>query len=120
MTQETIARLRAELVAAYENATEAVEGQVVLVRLPRVFFPRGCSPAETTGLVVLDPNQSTPKLLVKAAPTLPNGIGPRNVSPEGAAGEGWFTFSFSQPWDENRHTAIQFVEGRLQRFAKTE
>ena len=120
MTQETIARVSTELISDYEDASEAREGQAVFVRLPKVFLPDGCKPAMTSALVVLDPNQPMPKLLIKASPTLPNGHAPRNVSPEGAVGEGWFTFSFNQPWDENKHTAIQFVEGRLRRFAKNE
>src|SRR5437773_153159 len=49
--------------------------------------------------------------------TLKNGRQPRNVSGESAAGEGWFTFSFAQTWDEKNHTGLQFVEGRLRRFA---
>jgi len=120
MTSDAISRVRAELLAEYDGASEATEGQVVFIRLPKVFFPDGCKPATTSALVVLDPNQSAPKLLIRAAPQLPNGVAPKSVGPEGAAGEGWFTFSFNQPWDENTHTAVQFVEGRLRRFAKAE
>ena len=92
----------------------------MLVRLPDVFFPDGCSPVSSSALVVLDPQQPTPKLLLAKTPPLPNGASRKNVNAETFAGEGWFTFSFSQPWDESAHTALQFVEGRLRRFALNE
>ncbi len=120
MTTETISRLVDELAHAYPGATCATENQLTLVKLPEVFFPKGGSFDSTTALVVLDPQQATPKLLLARTPPLPNGAGRKNVNAETFAGEGWFTFSFSQPWDEGTHTAVQFVEGRLRRFALNE
>ena len=120
MTAETISRVVDELVREYPGAASAFESQVTLVRLPEVFYPNGCSPASSAALVVLDPQQPMPKLLLKKPPALKGGRAPRNVSAESAAGEGWYTFSFSQPWNENDHTALQFVEGRLRRFGLNE
>lgn len=120
MTTETISRLVDELAHAYPGATCAKENQLTLVKLPDVFFPKGSSPGSTAALVVLDPQQPTPKLLLAKTPPLPNGAARKNVNAETFAGEAWFTFSFSQPWDESTHTAVQFVEGRLRRFALNE
>ncbi len=120
MTAETISRVVDELVREYRGAASASESHLTLVRLPEVFYPDGCNPASSAALVVLDPQQPAPKLLLKDPPALRNGRAPRNVSAESAAGEGWYTFSFSQPWNENDHTALQFVEGRLQRFGQDE
>lgn len=120
MKAETITRVVDELGQAYAGATSATEGPLTLVRLPEVFFPEGCNPGSTPALVVLDPQQPLPKLLLAKTPPLSNGASRRNVNAETFAGEGWFTFSFSQPWDENTHTAVQFVEGRLRRFALNE
>lgn len=120
MTEETIARLVAELLHEYPGSASAVDATLTLVRLNRVTFPPGCRPADSVALVVLDPQQAAPKLLLKEAPTLSNGRPAKNVSAEGAAGEGWFTFSFSQPWNENSHTGLQYVESRLRRFGLNE
>jgi hypothetical protein len=109
-----------ELAAGYDDAARTDEGQKTLIRLPRIFFPRGCNPSETSALVVLDEQQPAPQLLIKQVPTLPNGITPRSTGTVSVAGETWNTFSFNQPWDEDAHTAIQFVEGRLRRFALNE
>jgi hypothetical protein len=116
MTAVTISRLVDELAREYPGAASASEGQVTFVRLPEVSYPLGCNPASSAALVVLDPQQPAPKLLLRQAPALKDGRTPKNVSAESAAGEGWYTFSFSQPWNENDHTALQFVEGRLRRF----
>lgn len=113
-------RLVEELADGYDSATRTDEGQKIMVKLPRVFLPDGCHPGETTVLILLDERQPTPQLFIKQVPTLPNGITPRSVSAVPVAGESWNTFSFNQPWDENVHTAIQFVEGRLRRFALNE
>lgn len=120
MTPETIVAIKRELSDSYTGVQSAAEGAITLVRIPEVRFPKGCEPASTAALVVLDPAQSTPKLLLKVLPRLKNGVVPRSTGSEQVAGEGWYVFSFSQPWDENTHTGIQFVEGRLRRFALNE
>jgi hypothetical protein len=120
MTPENRLRIVEELAAAYTSATKATEGGRTFIRLPKVHFPKGCSPSETSVLVVVDDGQPAPQLYVKQIPTLANGRTPRSTSAVQLAGESWQTFSFSQPWDENTHTAVQFVEGRLRRFALSE
>jgi hypothetical protein len=117
MTQESILRIAEELTRDYQGSTTAREAQVIFVRIPKLHYPEGCVPATSAALVILDPQQATPKLLLKTPPRLKNGRQPRNVSGESAAGEGWYTFSFAQSWDEKNNTGLQFVEGRLRRFA---
>ncbi len=120
MTKENLKRLIKELAEEYTDAICLEEGGRTLVKIPSVDLPDGCSPASTTALVVLDEGQPTPQLFLKTLPTLPNGKTPRSVSAATFAGDSWHGFSFKQQWDENSHTAVQFVEGRLRRFALSE
>ena len=120
MTNENLKRLVKELAEEFKDATCVAEGGKTLVKIPSVHFPGGCTPANTTALVVLDEGQPTPQLFLKLLPTLPNGKTPRSVSTATFAGDSWHGFSFKQEWDENSHTAVQFVEGRLRRFALSE
>lgn len=120
MTTETIAEIITELAREYSDVKTAREGNVALVRLPEVWFPGGCQPAMSAALVVLDPGQPAPRLLLKTLPRLKNGATPRSTGSETVAGEGWFSFSFNQPWIEDTHTGVQFVEARLRRFALDE
>src|SRR6267378_3289086 len=120
MTPETINRCVTELRRGYPGAERADEGYVALVRLPLINFPLGCQPLSTRGIVILDPGQPKPRLLIEDRPKTPGGATPRNVNLEMAGGEAWFCFSFNVPWDENRHSALQFVESALRRFAKDE
>ncbi len=121
MKPENSARFVDEVAQAYANATSTTEANKTYLRLPKVNFPLGCSPSETAALVVLE-NGQPPQLLIKALPKLPNGKEPRSCSATTVAGDSWYTFSFTfkQPWDEDRHTAVQFIEGRLRRFALNE
>lgn len=119
MTQEIINRLAAELRAAFPDAKSARDGTQTLVRLASVFFPKGCQPASSEALVVLDP-QAAPQLYLKQIPTRPDGGVPRSTGTTTVAGEAWCTFSYNLQWDENRHSAEQFVLGRLRRFALNE
>ncbi|MBZ5694388.1 MAG: hypothetical protein LAN36_03400 [Acidobacteriia bacterium] len=96
------------------------DGGRILLKLGGVEFPRGCVPAVTEALVVLDATQPKPRLLVKHKPKTPGSVDPRNVNPEAIAGDSWFGFSYNIAWDESRHTARQFVEGAMRRFAKDE
>ena len=120
MKTENLARVIAELAVEYAGAARVDEGQKTLIKLPKVTFPNGCNPVDTSGLVMLDEHQPTPQLFIKHVPALPNGKTPRSVSAVPLAGETWYSFSFNQPWDENAHSAVQFVEGRLRRFALNE
>lgn len=120
MTAETTTGVADELTREYPGASSAVDGSLTLVKLPEVFFPDGCKPDRSAALVVLDPQQAAPRLLLKQLPMLKNGRAPRSVGSETIAGEGWHSFSFNQPWNEATHTALQFVEGRLRRFARDE
>jgi len=120
MSHETITRCVAELLEAYRGAQRADDGGRALVRLKEVGLPEGCVPATTAALVILDPGQPKPRVLVRDKPRTPAGVDPRNVSPEIVAGETWYTFSYNVAWDENKHTAVQFVESALRRFAKNE
>jgi len=117
MSPETVSLLAEELAREYPGSAMARDGQTVFVRLPEVAFPPGCNPPSASALVILDPQQPTPKLLLKSAPTLSNGRTGRNINSETVGGEGWYVFSFSQPWDEKSNTARQYVESRLRRFA---
>lgn len=120
MKSENVSRIVEELAAEYVGAARADEGQRTLIKLPKVTFPSGCDPTDTSALVVLEEQQPAPQLFVKQVPALPNGKVPRSVNPMPLAGETWYSFSFNQSWDENVHTAVQFVEGRLRRFALSE
>jgi hypothetical protein len=120
MKRETIERLIQELAAEYENVCRAADGGRTLVSLQKVHFPEGCVPETGAALIVLDEAQAAPQLFLKVLPQLPNGNAPRSISTATFAGESWNGFSFNQAWDENSHSAVQFVEGRLRRFALKE
>lgn len=120
MRTENVVRVVDELAATYAGAARVNDGQKTLIKLPAVRFPEGCNPSDTSALIVLEENQPAPQLFIKQVPTLPNGKAPRSVSAVPVAGETWYSFSFNQPWNENAHTALQFVEGRLRRFALNE
>lgn len=117
MKPENVARIIDELATEYPGASRVDEGRKTLIRVPKIIFPDGCNPTDTSAVVLLEEQQPTPQLFIKQVPTLPNGKTPRSVNPVPLAGETWHSFSFNQPWDENTHTAVQFVEGRLRRFA---
>jgi hypothetical protein len=120
MKTENRDRLLHELGEAYPNATRTVETARTLVKIPKVYFPEGCVPPHAAALVVIEDSSPSPQLYVKDQPRLPNGQAPRSTSAAQFAGEAWYSFSFSQPWEEDRHTALQLVEGRLRRFALNE
>ncbi|SRR5713101_353299 len=120
MTEDNIGRLVSELQEAYPGATVAREGRTVMVKLKQVHFPHGCLPESTEALVLLDPAQPKPRILVRHKPRTPGGMDPRNVNSESAASESWFGFSYNVPWEEGRHTAVQFVASAMRRFARDE
>jgi hypothetical protein len=117
MKPENRRRLIDELATAYPDGVSTAEGARTLVKIPRVNLPKGCAPQQTDALVVIEESQPAPQLYVRDLPKLPNGRVPRSTSAVQFGGETWCTFSFNQPWEEDRHTALQFVEGRLRRFA---
>jgi hypothetical protein len=120
MTSESIARFVSELREAHPGITFAQDANRTLLKIANVVLPTGCTPEATDALVVLDPTQPKPRLLVKNKPRTPAGVEPRNVNPECVAGESWFGFSFNIAWDDTRHTAEQFLQGAIRRFAKNE
>ena len=120
MNPETISRMVAELREAFPDTKAATDGNSIVVRLPAVSFPKGCKPGETEALVVLTSGAAQPELYVKVIPLRPDGGTPRSTGTISVGGESWCTFSFSVQWDENRHTAVQFVLARLGRFGRNE
>jgi hypothetical protein len=114
MTPETIERLTAELKNHYQGAVSAKDDALVLVRLPEVHFPPVCQPASTSALVAFDPTKPKPDFYIKVIPTV-RGTQPQHGTAV-VGGDNWCTFSYNLRWDEE-HTAVQFVEGVLRRFA---
>lgn len=114
MTQETIDRLSAELKDQYTGAVSAKDNVLMLVRLPEVHFPPGCHPESASALVVFDPAKAKPDFYLKVIPSV-RGAQPQHGTAV-VGGDTWFSFSFNLKWDEN-HTALQFIEGMLRRFA---
>jgi hypothetical protein len=114
VTQESIERLTAELKESYQGAVSAKDGTLMLVRLQEVHFPPGCQPESTEALVALDPTKAKPDFYIRVVPAT------RGTQPQyGTAvigGDNWCTYSFNLRWTED-HTALQFVEGMLRRFA---
>lgn len=114
MTQETIERLTAELRENYRGALSAKDGALTLVSLPEVHFPVACRPDSTEALVAFDPAKPKPDFYIKVVPSV------RGAQPSHGAcvvgGDNWCTFSYNLRWTED-HTAVQFVEGMLRRFA---
>ena len=121
MQTPNLTRFAEEVGEAYPNATSTTESTKTYIRIAKVTLPVGCSPHETAALVVLEPGQP-PQLFIKTLPKLANGQAPKSCSATSIAGDTWYSFSytFKQGWDENRHTAVQFIEGRIRRFALNE
>ena len=114
MTKEAIERLASELKEDYRGAVSAKDGALTLVRLPEVHLPPGCQPASTEALVALDPAKPKPDFYIKVIPSTHGAQPPHGACVVG--GDNWCTFSYNLRWTED-HTAIQFVEGMLRRFA---
>lgn len=114
MTEETIERLAAELKNSYQDAVTAKDGGTTLVRLPEVRFPPSCQPASAAALVAFDPSKPKPDFYVKVIPSV-HGVQPQHGNAL-VVGDNWCTFSYNLSWNEE-HTAVQFVEGMLRRFA---
>jgi hypothetical protein len=116
MTTERIEALVAELLQNYPGAVRAQDAGRILVKLPLVEFPTGCQPTSTEALVILTPGAPKPDLMVRVTPRLPSGAQPKTTATT-VAGETWYAYSFNLQWDADRHSAVQFVQGKLRRFA---
>ncbi len=114
MTRDNIERLTAELKENYTDTVTAKDGELILVRLPLVHFPAGCQPSWASAMAVLDIAKPKPDFYVKVVPSV-RGAPPQHGTAV-VGGDSWCTFSYNLRWDEE-HTAVQFVEGMLRRFA---
>ena len=119
MTIETISAEIGALKAAYGEVAVATDtpGQT-LIRIAKTRLPRGCTPAETAALLVLQEGQA-PKVYVTPGIKVPGGV-PRSTSDVQIAGEAWMQFSYNLAGDLSTYTLVQLVEASLQRFAKNE
>ena len=114
MTAETIELLAAELKENYSDAMSAKDGTLTLVRLPEVRFSQACQPASTEALVVFDPAKAKPDFYLRVIPSI-RGAQPQHGTAM-VGGDNWCSYSYNLQWTEE-HTAVQFVEGMLRRFA---
>jgi hypothetical protein len=112
---EELSQLR-EIYGSVATALSVTEQQVI--RIAEVPLPRGCKPAASPVLLVLQPTR--PLIYVKPGLTTPRGLIPRSTSVVSVEGEAWLQFSFNNPFDEKVHTLLQFVEASLRRFARDE
>ena len=119
LTEQLIERLVGEMRERFPDAAVAKDAARTLVRLPALALPPGCEPEVTDVLVALAPG-AAPELFIRQIPRRPGGVVPRSTGTTVIAGESWCTFSFNLQWDPNRHSAEQFVQGRLRRFALNE
>jgi hypothetical protein len=119
MTIETISAELEGLKAAYGEVAMATgaPGQI-LIRIANARLPRGCTPAETPVLLVLEDGQ-VPKVYVKPGIKVPSGA-PRSTSDVQIAGEAWMQFSYNLAGDPSTYSLVQLVGASLQRFAKDE
>lgn len=120
MNAEAISRMVEELRGAFPEVKCAQEGNRTLVRLPVLPFPNGCKPEVTEALIVFVAEAAQPEMYVKVIPQRPDGGTPRSTGTTQVGGESWCTFSFAVQWNENRHSAVQFVLARVGRFARNE
>lgn len=112
--EATIEHLVSELKENYRGAVSAKDGTLTLVRLPEVYFPRGCQPTSTEALVAFDPAKAKPDFYLKVIPLI-RGAQPQHGTAV-VGGDNWCTFSYNLRWTDD-HTGMQFVEGMLRRFA---
>lgn len=120
MTTEVFACDLEEVKEQYSSVKVATNGSLTYVRLDSVSLPKGCTPESTPVLLVIRPGQAKPEIYVKPGIKLGNGREPRSVSTVTIEGESWLQFSYQLNWDSNQHSLVQFIEGALRRFAKSE
>jgi hypothetical protein len=108
-----------QLKEVFGEVTTAVgASQQRLIRISTAPLPKGCTPAETPVLLVIQ--SPKPLIYVKSGIKLPNGRDPRSNSIVQVEGESWMQFSYNFPYDESSHTLVQFVATALNRFKKDE
>jgi hypothetical protein len=119
MTQDDLNEELKDLKEVYQDIAvgKGSAGQD-LIRIKKVALPKGCSPATTPVLLMLQNGQARPQIYVKPGIKLPGGQEPRSTTPVQVEGEGWLQFSYNFPWDENNNTLLQFIEAALRRFSK--
>lgn len=120
MTTEVLAGDLEDVKCQYQSVKVAINGPLTYVRIESVSLPQGCNPESTPVLLVLRPGQPKPEIYVKPGAKLPNGRDPRSTIVVAIEGETWLQFSYQLSWDPNQHSLVQFIEGALRRFAKTE
>jgi len=119
MTEEQFATACAQVKAAFGDISTAVGASGErYIRAAAALLPKGCSPARTAVLLVL--NGARPQVYVKPGVKLPNGRDPRSTSQVNVNGEAWLQYSYSFPYDPNVHTLTQFVGAALARFKLAE
>ena len=118
MTTDTVTPVD-QLKEAFGKIAVAVgSNQQPLIRINAARLPHGCQPKETPVLLVMQP--SRPQIYVKPGIKLPNGRDPRSTSIVQVEGESWLQFSYSFPYEETKHTLVQFVGAALNRFKLAE
>jgi len=120
MTTEVFTDDLEEVKEQYHSVKIANNGSLCYVRIDSVTLPIGCTPESTPVLLVLQPGQAKPEIYVKPGIKLSNGREPRSISTLVIEGESWLQFSYQLDWDPNQHSLVQFIEGALRRFAKSE
>jgi hypothetical protein len=119
MTTDTVMQDIEQLKEAFgEVATAVGSCQQTLILIKAASLPKGCTPAETPVLLVMQP--SRPLIYVKSGIKLPNGRDPQSTSIVQVEGESWMQFSYSFSYDETLHTLVQFVGAALNRFKKNQ
>src|SRR5687767_1706277 len=118
MTTETLSAEIKQLKLVYGEVSVAEVAGQTLIRITRARLPRGCSPAESPVLLVLQDGQP-PKVYVKPGIKVSSGT-PRSTSDVQVAGEAWMQFSYNIVGDLASYTLVQLLEASLQRFAKNE
>lgn len=90
-----------------------------LFRITSVDLPEGCTPGKSDVLLVYSGPGATPEILVRQAPSLPNGRSPKNINPTTIDGEPWFNYSVRWAWNPSEPIWRNVIR-KLMRFASPE
>jgi|ERR1051326_3098312 hypothetical protein len=120
MSTEVLSSGLEEVREQYESIKVSSDSSATFVRIESVSLPSGCVPHSTPLLLVLRVGQARPEIYVKPGIKLANGRDPRSISVVAIRGESWLQFSYQFAWDPIQHSLVQFIEGALRRFAKSE